>query len=151
MMKSLLACFVLLIVSIIGCTTQDVSKDNFNIILITIDTLRADHLSCYGYDRNTSPNIDKIAQEGVLFSKAIASSSWTSPSIASIMTSLYPISHGVRKGLIKSGIVYEQEILSDTFNTLAEILKRNGYKTFGAVANIHMTTGFNQNFMIMIK
>jgi arylsulfatase A-like enzyme len=124
-------------------------ENDFNIILITIDTLRADHLSCYGYDRNTSPNIDKIAQEGVLFTNAIASSSWTLPSMASIMTSLYPISHGVRTGVIKSGKVYNQDILSDEFTTLAQLLKSNGYETFGAVANVHMSKelgGFDRGF-----
>ena len=61
-MKSLFAYLALLIVSISSCTTQNLSKEDFNIVLITIDTLRADHLSCYGYERETSPTIDKIAE-----------------------------------------------------------------------------------------
>jgi len=89
--------------------TDIASTHDSNIVLITIDTLRADHLSCYGYERNTSPNIDKIAKEGTRFTNAIATSSWTSPSMASIMTSLYPISHGVRRGFVKAGKAYEQE------------------------------------------
>ena len=138
------------IASICSCKgPQDKREVNdFNIILITIDTLRADHLSCYGYDRTTSPAIDKIAEEGVLFTNAIASSPWTPPSMASIMTSLYPVSHGVRSGIIKSGKAYNQEILSDEFTTLAELLKISGYETFGAVANVHMARelGFAQGF-----
>ena len=126
----------------------DVIKNNFNIVLITIDTLRADHLSCYGYDRKTSPNIDSIAKGGIRYTKAIATSSWTSPSIASIMTSLYPISHGVRHGFTKSGKAYNQELLHEKFDTLAEVLKNHGYTTFGAVANVHMVEelGFGQGF-----
>jgi glucan phosphoethanolaminetransferase (alkaline phosphatase superfamily) len=65
-MKDLFAYFLVLLLSLSGCTTQDVPKDNFNIVLITIDTLRADYLSCYGYERKTSPNIDKVAEKGIL-------------------------------------------------------------------------------------
>ena len=66
-----------------------------NIILISIDTLRADHLSCYGYPRPTSPNIDRLAREGTLFTRAYASSSWTIPSHMTMFTSLPPSLHGV--------------------------------------------------------
>ena len=76
-------------------------EKEFNIVLITIDTLRADHLSCYGYDRDTSPNIDKIAEKGFIFNNAIAPSSWTSPSMVSLFTSVYPINHGVVHGFVK--------------------------------------------------
>jgi len=126
----------------------EVLNKDFNIVLITIDTLRADHLSCYGYQRKTSPNIDNIARKGILYTNAIATSPWTSPSMASIMTSLYPISHGVKHGFIKSGKVYKQEILNEEIDTLAEILKNHGYTTFGAVANVHMVKelGFAQGF-----
>ena len=57
-----------------------------NILVIVVDTLRADHLSSYGYDRPTSPNIDRIAQQGVVFENAFATSSWTLPSHASMVT-----------------------------------------------------------------
>ena len=77
----------------------EVSKDDFNIVLITIDALRADHLSCYGYGRKTSPNIDDIAKKGITFKNAIAPSSWTAPSMVSLFTSTYPINHGVIHGL----------------------------------------------------
>ncbi|MEE9504195.1 MAG: sulfatase-like hydrolase/transferase, partial [Thermodesulfobacteriota bacterium] len=80
------------------CPAASASKD-FNIVLITIDALRADHLSCYGYNRTTSPNIDKIAEDGIIFKNAIAPSSWTAPSMASLFTSVYPINHGVIHGL----------------------------------------------------
>lgn len=129
--------------------SQDtVSNKDFNILLITIDTLRADHLSCYGYHKRTSPNIDNIAKKGIRFTQALATSSWTPPSMASIMTALYPVSHGIHNGIRKHNKIYNQEILSEGLNTLAEVLKENGYTTFGAVANYHMSEelGFGQGF-----
>src|SRR5215470_5758929 len=67
------------------------------IVLVTIDTLRADHLGCYGYDRPTSPFLDRLAREGVLFESAFASSSMTAPCHASLFTGLHPPQHGVRQ------------------------------------------------------
>ncbi|HMD79824.1 MAG TPA: sulfatase-like hydrolase/transferase, partial [Anaerolineales bacterium] len=69
-----------------------------NVIFISIDSLRADHLRSYGYSRNTSPNIDQLAGEGVLFSNAFSTSSWTLPTHLSMITSLYSQSHGVLTG-----------------------------------------------------
>ena len=65
-----------------------------NVILIVIDALRPDHLGCYGYQRDTSPNIDKLAKEGIIFKNAYANAPWTKPSVATIFTSLYPNLHG---------------------------------------------------------
>ncbi len=129
-------------------TKNELLTDNFNIVLITVDTLRADHLSCYGYQRKTSPNIDKIAKSGILFTHTLATAPWTSPSMASIMTSLYPISHGVCNKVVKSDKGYRQDVLNDKLITIADILKKNGYTTFAAVANVHMRKelGFGQGF-----
>ena len=65
------------------------------VILISLDTLRADHLGVYGYHRNTSPAIDALAEESVVFENAVVQSPWTLPSHMSIMTSLYPSFHGL--------------------------------------------------------
>ena len=116
-----------------------VSNNDFNIVLISIDALRADHLSCYSYERETSPNIDKIAEKGILFENVIAPSSWTVPSMVSLFTSVYPINHGVISGFLRNNKVYKQEVLSDNLTTLAEILKENGYATFGVAANLHLS------------
>jgi len=118
------------------------SKDDFNIVLITIDTLRADHLSCYGYERNTSPNIDKIAEKGIIFKNAIAPSSWTAPSMVSLFTSVYPINHGVVHGIGFKNDKGKQEIFSDELTTLTEILKSHGYTTFGVASNLHLSEKF---------
>jgi len=91
-----------------------------HIFLITVDTLRADHLGCYGYIRNTSPFIDSLAEKGVLFEKAYSQTASTSPSHASIFTGLYPSQHRV----LANGYV-----LDDSYMTLAEILRENGLKT----------------------
>jgi arylsulfatase A-like enzyme len=119
-------------------------KDDFNIVLITIDTLRADHLSCYGYKRPTSPAIDKIAKKGVLFRNVIAPSSWTAPSMVSLFTSTYPINHGVVHGLKyrKESKKYSQEVFSPDLITLPETLKKQGYTTFGVSSNHNLTAEF---------
>jgi arylsulfatase A-like enzyme len=96
-----------------------------NLLLITLDTLRADHLSSYGYARRTSPNIDRLAQEGVLFERAIANSSWTLPSHASLFTARLPHEH-------KANWL---DPLDSTYPTLAEVLAAQGYVTAAFAAN----------------
>ena len=93
-----------------------------NIILIVIDTLRADHVACYGYQRNTTPNIDRLAGEGVLFKNAISAAPWTMASIASLLTSQYPCVLGLRK---------KPAMLDTRFPMLSEVLKRYDYATYG--------------------
>jgi len=66
-----------------------------NVILIILDALRPDHLSCYGYSGKTSPNIDALADRGVIFTNAFSAASYTMPAVASIFTSLYPYSHNI--------------------------------------------------------
>lgn len=89
-----------------------------NILLFTIDACRPDHFGCYGYTRNTTPNIDKLAREGVLFTHAFSQSAWTTPGMLSIFTSLYPPTHNVdaRDKTLRDGVL-----------TLPEVLKRYGY------------------------
>ena len=69
-----------------------------NVLLVTVDTLRADYLGAYGFPANTSPNVDRLAQQGVLFERAIAASTLTAPSHASIMTSRYVREHSIGHG-----------------------------------------------------
>ena len=68
---------------------------NPNIVLISIDTLRPDHLGIYGYNRNTSPHIDSLARDGVLFRNALSTTSWTLPAHVSMLTALYSAHHKV--------------------------------------------------------
>ncbi|MDE3178033.1 MAG: sulfatase [Acidobacteriota bacterium] len=96
-----------------------------NIALIVLDTVRADHLTCYGYPRPTTPNICKLAARGVLFENAIAPSSWTLPSIASIFTGLMPHQTGANWGRAPGAAPW----------ALARILRSKGYETAGFNAN----------------
>jgi arylsulfatase A-like enzyme len=89
------------------------------------DTTRADHLSSYGYSRNTTPNVDQLAQRGVLFENAVSSSNWTLPAMASVFTSLLPHQHG-------AGV---ERPFGNGPRTMAEILQAGGYETAGFNAN----------------
>jgi arylsulfatase A-like enzyme len=107
---------------------------SYNVILISLDTLRADHLGCYGYKRkNISSYIDKLANNGILFVNAISQSPWTTPSHMSIFTSLLPSYHRVNEPIIKminseNGHGYFR-VLSEDITTLTEVFKSNGYTT----------------------
>ena len=103
-----------------------------NVLLITIDTLRADRLGCYGYSRPTSPNIDAFAEQAVLFSRAYTTSSFTPPAHASIMTSMYVHNHGL----------YTWEAMDDERQTLAEAMRDAGYRT-AASTNLQLLTREN--------
>ena len=137
-----IACCILALLFIGGCSDQEASRDEFNIVLVTIDTLRADHLSCYGYERKTSPNIDSIAERGILFKNVIAPSSWTAPSMVSLFTSVYPINHKVVHGIAPRWNPRKQEIFSEKLSTMTEIVKAHGYTTFGVAANFHLSEQF---------
>jgi len=99
-----------------------------NIFLILIDTLRPDHLGCYGYERPTSPNIDKLAAEGIRFENAFSAAPWTNPSILALFTGLYPSDVWEPKPH-KEAIRWA---LPKKVDTLAEILSVNGYFTIAA-------------------
>jgi arylsulfatase A-like enzyme len=136
-----------LAVAVTGCGTSGPPSDATspdqagpqnapNIALIIIDTLRADALGCYGAEYpETSPEIDALAARGVRFANVYAQSSWTRPSVASMLTGKYPR---------RLGIYHETRgILGDAFTTLAEALRAQGYRTFGITANPHMNKSFN--------
>jgi arylsulfatase A-like enzyme len=116
------------------------AKD-LNIILISLDAVRRDHLSCYGYERNTSPNIDALAREGILFEQAIAAAYWTLPSNASILSGLHEINHGAinRHNKIKSGV-----------RLLPQILEANGFVAAGFLSAFLLDElyGFKRDFDI---
>ncbi len=123
---------------------EDYRCPDCNVILISIDTLRADHLGSHGYPKNTSPYIDRFASESILFENAIAQASWTAPSHMSIMTSLYPSVHKVKgfKGSSKVGR------LDDSVVTLAQVLKANDYRTvsFNGGRYVNKEFGFDRGF-----
>ncbi|MHB0935141.1 MAG: sulfatase [Armatimonadota bacterium] len=118
-------------------------QDQPNIIFIMVDTLRADHVGCYGYDLPTTPNIDRFAREATRFEQAIAPSSWTVWSVNSIMTSQYPdvIFSSHQAALKKKGADLRQPMMSGMagaplrYTTLAEVLQDRGYATNAVVSN----------------
>ena len=123
-----------------GCSEKR-NGERPNVLLISLDTTRADHLSCYGYERRTSPNLDKLAEQSVFYNKAVATSSWTLPSHASMFTGKFTSSHGARYdpqgSLFLSSAVhsasedYRARSLGRDEVTLAQILKESGYATGG--------------------
>jgi len=139
-----------------GCGKRQHAKKP-NIILITLDTTRADRLGCYGYRRQTSPNIDKLAEESVLYTRAIAPSSWTLPSHASLFTGKFTSSHGARYDpegplLLTDAIsgpeswdAYRARGLAQNEVTLAEVLKETGYTTAAVVGGPWMKRIFGLN------
>lgn len=120
---------------------REVPGEPLNVVFILLDTLRADHLSCYGYSRKTSPSIDKLADQGVLFEQAISQANWTLSSVASLFTSKYPPDHGA---------VSELTRLADSELTLAEALQEQGYRTAAFVGPSFVSPEFGlaQGFQI---
>src|SRR5207249_8652402 len=105
-----------------------------NVVLIMVDTLRSDHLSCYGSTAVKTPHIDALADDGMRWANAFSQASWTRPSVATILTGLYPSSHGA---------IHKADILPDRIDTLAEILQRAGYRTVGFANNANVSAAFN--------
>ena len=114
-----------------------------NVVLITLDTTRADHLGCYGYPKATSPHLDRLAAQGVLFTHAIAQASVTPVSHASILTGRDPYHHGLR---VMHGMSSHR--LADSQVTLAEVLKAAGYRTGAFVSAFPVSErfGLHQGF-----
>jgi len=114
-------------------------KTNKNVILISIDTLRADNVGAYGYSRNTTPFIDKFSKDSTTFKRCIAQSSWTLPSHMSMFTSKISSEHGV----------WDSNVILDRHNiTFTEILHNEGYTTQGFVTHKFLATeyGFHKGF-----
>jgi len=125
-----------------------------NIVVIVIDTLRADHLPMYGYPHATAPFLSELARDGIVFERAYSTSSWTAPATASLFTSLYPIQHGVVTGMLAARRARQTDptitlnAIPDEAVTLPEIMQRAGYRTFGVADNLNICAaeGFDQGF-----
>ncbi|MFC2163112.1 sulfatase [Candidatus Altiarchaeota archaeon] len=123
----------------VSCSVDPVREDAPNIIIIMIDTLRIDHLSCMGYERETSSNICSLGEDAVFFPNMISNAPTTKEAVASLFTSKYPSQHRV---------VRLNSYLSVEHMTLAELLKSAGYRTIGVNANFVVSKyfGFDQGF-----
>lgn len=106
-----------------------------NVFVVLLDTLRADHLGAYGYARNTSPRMDELARQAVLFERAYSTSNWTRPAVASLHTSTLPSRHGVTD---------QEHGLPTSLSLLAECLRGDGYRTgfFTVGANTEPADGY---------
>ncbi|MCP5059953.1 MAG: sulfatase [bacterium] len=110
-----------------------------DVVLILIDTLRADWTTPYGFEKDTTPELARWASRGIVFERTLAQSSWTKMSVASLMTSLWPRSHNIRDA---------RDGLGEGAITLAETLQAAGYATYGVQTNgwLHQSFGFHQGF-----
>jgi arylsulfatase A-like enzyme len=117
-----------------------------DVFILNIDMLRADHLGVYGYARDTTPELDRLARNGVWFRHAHSHASWTFPSVATLLTGLYPSSHGA--GYARAGGHYVTTTISDDILTLAEVMHGAGYATAAFVTNpqLKRASGLGQGF-----
>ncbi|MCP4679041.1 MAG: sulfatase-like hydrolase/transferase [Deltaproteobacteria bacterium] len=123
-----------------------------NVVLVVVDTERADYLNPYGAERPTSPFLSEMASQGITFTRAFSTAPWTPPAMFSLMTGLNPSEHGITSGTAvgqgEARRVRGQDALPDEATTMAELLKEQGYSTFGINTNYHLNAkyGFAQGF-----
>ena len=119
-------------------------RDDVNVLFILVDTLRADHLGAWGYERDTSPVLDEMASSGVRFAHQVAQSSWTKCSMASLWTALYPP---------RTGVTRFEHVVSPEARLPAEILSDAGFRTAGLFRNgwVDSSFGFDQGFQVYAK
>lgn len=124
--------------------TTTVKKPRPNILIYTIDTLRADHASVCGYTRDTTPFLSKLGATGIVFDDCQAQATWTKSSIASLMTSLYSFTHG---------IISDADTIPQGANTLAEQLRNSGYVTASIVSTPYVgrATGLEKGFDYLLE
>jgi arylsulfatase A-like enzyme len=125
-----------------------------NVVLIVIDTLRADRLPFHGYGSDTAPFLSELAAGGAMFENAQSTSAWTGPAVASLFTGTYPFQHNVvvnfheTRKLQRRGVAIDLNRLPDELETIPESMKRAGYATFGIVSNWNLgePMGFTEGF-----
>lgn len=150
----------------LGCAAPDPERPN--VVLVTLDTFRPDHLGINGYARQTAPFLEQLMEESAVFSRAFSTSSWTAPSTGSLFTGLYPNRHGVTEGFIahsdrvaaagqlnlptsatsRASEKIRLNRLPAGAATVPELFKGAGYSTFGAAGNINIgpEIGFDRGF-----
>jgi arylsulfatase A-like enzyme len=136
MHRSALALALLAVVMVTGCERGGAPR---NVLLISVDSLRADRLGAYGHDRETSPTLDRLAAEGVLFERAISPTSWTLPSHVTLLSGRDPAKHGT---------VARTDRIDDEVPLLQEAFSRAGYETAGFYSGpfLHPYFGFGRGF-----
>jgi len=137
-----------LLLTALGACGETGSEAPRNVILVCMDTVRADHLGCYGYDRATTPTLDALAERSILFEDASATACWTKPSVPSFLTGTYPVQHGVYSGSSRDEAGTHSDVLPQDATTLAEAFHEAGYATAAFVKNAQLRRGlgFEQGF-----
>ncbi len=137
----LLSLAAALILGTAGCLG---GRPRLNVVVVVLDTVRQDHTSCYGYSRDTTPRLRRLAAESTLYKNAYSVSAWTSPAHASLFTGLHPSSHHSNQ---------EQWRLDAKFVTMAELLGGAGYRTMAIVENplVSRVNGFDQGFDVFLE
>lgn len=131
--------------SLLACSFWEESKPSPNIIVIIVDTLRADHVGVYGAQNSVTPKLDQLALQGQFFNRAYAHSGWTLPSTTSLFTGLYPHEHRVGRSPTSTD---EFGSLPKEKTTLAELFQQKEYQTAAVINNTFLapTFGLNQGF-----
>lgn len=109
-------------------------RDRPNVVVILADALRADRLGCYGNGTGLTPHIDELARDGVVYRNTTAQAPWTKPSVATLLTSMYPSSHQA---------IHDASLLPDAVTTLPEALSAAGYRTVAYSTNPYVNPAFN--------
>ena len=135
---------------------QRAASDRPNVLVLLVDTLRADHLGCYGAGPSPSPNLDRLAERGLVFEQAIAQAPWTTPSVATILTGLHPRSHGVVAWPFSKPAARPENgstVLPDLLPTLPARAAMAGITTVGVSANplVSRTTNFARGFETFVE
>jgi arylsulfatase A-like enzyme len=129
-------------------TLEDVlalrDRDDLNVLFVLVDTLRADRLGAYGYERDTSPNLDALAATGIRFAQQVSQSSWTKCSMASLWTGLYPV---------RARVLRSPDVISSEAHMPAEVFQEAGFRTTAVWRNgwIAANFGFSQGFEIYLS
>jgi arylsulfatase len=126
----------------------DAAQAHPNVIIILVDTLRADHLGCYGFPGNPSPVIDKFAKSAVFFERCATPAPWTKPAVTSLFTGLYVETHHVQHSAMNGTMPKHIEVLPQSAVTMAETFAKAGYHTIGIVSNpwVQPESGLSQGF-----
>jgi len=132
------------LVMMLGCRSEDVRRPRANVVLLSIDTWRADHLSVHGYARPTSPALEGLARDAIVFDRAFSAAPQTAPSHMSLLTGVPPLAHGIWN----IGVGPTTPTLATSIRTLAEMLHAQGYRTaaFTGGGNVRRETGFGRGF-----
>ena len=126
-------------VALVGAARLGAGSDAPNVILVVVDTLRADHVGCYGSTRQATPHSDALAREAFVFQRAYSAAPWTRPAVASVLTGTTPFAHGITAERL-------HHALAPRVLTLQEYLRNEGYWTHALLTNPHYRLGIDQNF-----